>query len=96
MTIGELQLVVDSYKVRKDNEAKEKVALNYNLATFISSFVVRQMNGDQIPPLTELYPDMFESEVQEDLEKQRTEYLKAQLMEFTIGHNSRTNKGGNK
>lgn len=91
MTIGEIQLTLDAFKQMSENKAREKVATNYNLATFISSFVVRQMNGESIPTINELYPDMFSDEIiKEDLEKiekQKTEYLKAQLMEFTIGHN---------
>lgn len=88
MTISEINIYFNAYNEREKQRQKEIMATNYNLASLISSFVGRIMNGKQLPGIYELYPDLFEAPMES------WEVYKAQFSEFADRFNKQ--RGGNK
>lgn len=86
-TIYELQIIIENYIETKTNEVKEKVALTYNNASLIANFVCRGLNGDKIPSLSELYPEMFAEQVKPEEEDKALQLYKEQFLDFANGHN---------
>ena len=90
-TIGELKLIVDNYVESKNNETKEKFAYSYNNACLIASFVCRGLNGEKLPPIHEIYPDMFvdEQKVDEERQKAMLSLYKEQFIDFANARNKK-------
>ncbi len=90
-TIGELKLIVDNYVEDRNNEIKEKFAYSYNNAALIASFVCRGLNGDRLPPIHEIYPNMFvdEEKVNEEKQNKMLSLYKEQFIDFANARNKK-------
>ena len=95
LTIGEIRTVVLNYQHEQELKAKEAIVTNYNLATMVSSFVMNGMNGKSNPSLLELFPDMFQEELQKQKEEEDARYwqlYKEQMLDFAAAHNKKRAK----
>lgn len=95
MTIGEIRTVVLNYQHEQELKAKEAIVTNYNLATMVSSFVMNGMNGKSNPSLLELFPDMFQEELQKQQEEEDARHwqlYKEQMLDFAAAHNKKRAK----
>lgn len=103
MTLKEMLQVMESYKRKIDQQAKQNLAMNYNLAGLVSDFVARKLNGKKIPSLYETFPALANPEdMKKSMEKQneQQEYneamrYKIKFMEMATAHNIKR-KGGAK
>lgn len=86
MTIGEINLLIQTFQEKEEIRAKEILASNYNLASMIASFVGCSLAGKQIPDINELYPTQFQEEkpIEEDMSWM---IYKEQMIDFAIAHN---------
>ena len=84
-----------NYQQEQELKAKEAIVTNYNLATMVSSFVMNGMNGKSNPSLLELFPDMFQEELQKQKEEEDARYwqlYKEQMLDFAAAHNKKRAK----
>lgn len=93
-TYGELIEILEIYKETRDNEVKERISNNYQLAYLTAIFTNRANNGKNPPTLFELYPELFEDEQQEQEDNSWMIY-KELMLDYTIEHN-KTTKGVSK
>ena len=97
MTIGEINLQIETFQEKEKIKAKETLAVNYNLAYMVANFVGRSLNGKKIPSINELYPDTFETKSIEERKQELLErsindanYIalqKEKLLDFAIARN---------
>lgn len=95
MTYGELMLIIKTNNEMLKTKAKETLINNYTLATMVSSFVNKQLNGKPIPKVEEMYPRIFmEDRPKEEKETlTKTEYNRAMMMkEMFIDFANRRNE----
>ena len=83
-------MLIEAYAARVEEEAKQKFAYIYNNAALTAIFVCKGLNGDKIPTISEVYPDMFKAEV--DVEKTLQIY-KEQFIDFANAHNKKLKRG---
>lgn len=86
MTIGEINLLIQTFQEKEEIRAKEILASNYNLASMIASFISCSLAGKQIPDINELYPTQFQEEKPIEEDKSWMIY-KEQMIDFAIAHN---------
>lgn len=86
MTIGEINLLIQTFQEKEEMRAKEIIATNYNLATMVATFVGCSLAGKQIPDINELYPTQFQEEKPIEEDKSWMIY-KEQMIDFAIAHN---------
>lgn len=92
MTVGEVTEYIDVQSEKEKAKAKEVLISNYNLASMVASFIGNALNGDSIPAIQDLYPDMFKEEAKQEEEKNnklQTAILKEQLLDFAYEANKR-------
>lgn len=86
MTLGEINALLLGRRKQLEDEAKEKLMLDYHLAANVAAFVNLGLNGKPIPSFFELYPNLIEEEPQED---KGWILYKEQLIDFANSHNKR-------
>lgn len=59
MTLAEMKLIVNAYKEKEDERAKEILASNYELAFNIVTFLGMTLDGKKIPSMNQMYPTAF-------------------------------------
>jgi hypothetical protein len=87
-TFGEIIDTIQAVNNKRQEEAKEQIAKDYNMATMISSFVSYRLNGKQIPKLNELYPGLFQEQQQED----NWQIQKEMMIDYAIRVNKQRSK----
>lgn len=87
MTLEEINLCIKSYQQKEELKAKEILASNYNSAFLIASFVGAMLNGEQIPTISQIYPDQFPEPKEE--ENKAWMIYKEQMLDFAIAHNKK-------
>ena len=97
-TLGEIRILIEAYIEKVKEDTKQKFAYSYNNAVLIAIFVCKGLNGDRLPPIEEVYPDMFKSEqdIQIDVDKQDKvlQLYKEQFIDFANAHNEKLKKMG--
>lgn len=92
MTLAEMMIYFDCYEERESVKAKEIIVTNYNLAYSIALFINNSLNGESIPTINDLYPEMFGEAVKNE-EKPVMDYnlirIKEQLLDFAESHNKK-------
>ena len=67
---------------------KGDVANNYMIASLTASFVSSVFSGNEIPTLSEVYPDLFkEEQKEEEIEDKSWMLYKEQFIDFANAHN---------
>lgn len=91
-TLAELLDLFEAYRQRKEEETKNKLAENYNLAYMVSIFNNRADQGKPPPSLQQIFPNMFEELENDEETKKQNELiiLKERMLDFAEIHN----KGG--
>lgn len=86
MTIGEINLLIQTFQEKEEMRAKEIIATNYNLATMVATFVGCSLAGNNIPSINEMYPKEFpqDTPIEEDMSWM---IYKEQMIDFAIAHN---------
>lgn len=59
---NEIKLLLESYKSRQEIKLKENLVLAYQMSTMTAMCVGASFSGNQPPKLSEIYPDLFETE----------------------------------
>lgn len=69
--------------------SKEKLLMNYNLATMIALFVNNTMSGKEIPSINELYPAIYgeEKKPEEDDDYKAMMLYKEQMIDYANEYN---------
>lgn len=83
-TVYELKIIMDNFIETKQNEIKQTIQMNYNTASLVANFVCRGLNGDRLPKVEELYPDLFAADIDEEKVMQ---LYKEQFLDFANAHN---------
>lgn len=87
-TYGEIVELIKLYKENQEEQSKEQLVNNYQIALLTSVFTNRANNGKQPPTLHELYPKVFEEEIpEEEAESNALAFYKEQMMDFALAHN---------
>jgi hypothetical protein len=86
-TVYELKIIMDNFIESRQNEIKTTISMNYNTASLIANFVCRGLNGDKLPALEELYPDLFAAETTPEDEEKAMQLYKEQFLDFANAHN---------
>ena len=69
LTLGEINLCIDTYNKEQSEKAKERVNMAYLFSSLTSRFVNLQLNGKKIPPIDEVFPALQEEAPQEQIDK---------------------------
>jgi hypothetical protein len=102
MTIAELERAVKSKKrvlrQQQEAEAKTRASFDYILADLVGRSVARiYSNSVVIPPISEVYPTLFDSKEIEEMKAQKQDELSAlRFRQFAQSFNKRFLGGANK
>lgn len=79
-------------------EAQEKASYNYILADLIGRSIARiYSSANKMPPISEVYPSLFENEaVEEEIQKKKDELSALRFRQFAQSFNKRFRKDGDK
>lgn len=81
MTLSELKIVLQDYKEKEEQRAKEQSIISYTQATMVAQFVNLCLNGKPIPSYNKLFPDgETDKKNQEEIEYKKAMLLKEQFM----------------
>ena len=100
LTLGEIKLVLETYRDTQQQAAEEKLSITYNQAVMIADFVNLRFNGKQLPSFNEVFPNLAQNKMSEkekkELEYKQAMFLKEQMMFAAKQHNAkrRKNNGG--
>ena len=72
-----------------EERSKMELINNYNLATQIAQFVNLGLNGKPIPPISELYPGLFNQSASKPAEDNRWMLWKEQMIDYANQHNKK-------
>lgn len=59
-SVYEIGRLFEAIVKKKQEEQKEKIAINYSLARNIANFVALAFNGKEIPNIYDTYPGVFD------------------------------------
>lgn len=95
MTLAELVRFIESYKRRERNRQRERALYDYTLANLIGRSVARIYNSSNTyPDISEVYPNLFESEELEEQKQKQKDILSAlRFKQFADAFNKKF-KGG--
>lgn len=90
MTVAEIQRYMEGAVWRMRSQAQ----FDYTLANLIGVSTARIMsNGVEMPPIEQVYPNLFEEEKEESviqaIEDKKMEDSKNRFLEFALQHNAR-------
>lgn len=91
MTIAELERAVESKKRMMKYQQQEKAAFDYTLADLIGRSVARvYSSSNQLPPIYEVYPTLFDSETIKESRQEKIDELSAlRFKQFAASFNKR-------
>ena len=94
MTLAEIIRHIESRKRVMKVDAKEKATYYYVLADLIGRSVARiHSSSNQMPPIAEVFPSLFDSEeIEEKLQEKKDELSVLRFKQFTQSFNRRFNK----
>lgn len=89
MTILELERAIKSQQKIDDFRRREKANFDYRLADLIGRSISRIYNSNnKMPPISEVYPELFSSEeIQEAKRQQQEELSILRFKQFVYSHN---------
>lgn len=92
MTLGEITLILKTFRDKEEQRAKEQTAIMYNQSVMIADFVSLRFNGKDLPSYQELFPSEEQKEVNKEVEYKKAMLLKEQFMFYAKEHNKRRRK----
>lgn len=98
MTIAELERAMQSYKRRKEAEARERASYDYILADLIGRSCARVHSPrNTFPEISAAYPTLFDSaEIAEQKKAKQLELSALRFKHFADAYNTRFKQGGSK
>lgn len=95
MTIAELIRAISAFKRKKKRELQEKASFDYKLADLIGRSVARvYSSSNKMPDISEVYPELFDTEEIEDIKSKKQGELSAlRFKQFAQTHNKKFKKG---
>lgn len=95
-TLGEIKLLIKAYTEKIQAENQQKLAYTYNSAVLIAMFVCKGFNGDKLPYIEEVYPNVFKDLPNNNVDKQDLEIqlYKEQFIDFANAHNKKLKQMG--
>lgn len=96
MTLAELERLFNSKKRMQKERAQEKAYFDYTLANLIGISVARVYNkSNDMPPIEETYPSLFDAEeIQEQKQQKQDELSAIRFKQFADAFNKKFEKGG--
>lgn len=96
MTLAELERLFNSKKRMQKERAQEKAYFDYTLANLIGISVARAFNkSNEMPPIEEAYPSLFDAEkIQEQKQQKQDELSAIRFKQFADAFNKKFEKGG--
>lgn len=98
MTYGEITFHIKQYKARRELQAKEQLATNYNLAALTAQFTIGLLNGNPIPDISTVFPTQFQQEKDQNgltkEDRMRMDMYKEQFIDFANRRNKLFKKEG--
>lgn len=91
MTLAELERYIDSKKRMQKAQAQEKASFDYTLAELIGRSIARiYSSSNQMPDISEVYPQLFDSkEVEERKREQKAQLSALRFKQFAASFNER-------
>lgn len=91
MTLAEIERFIDSKKRMQKAQAQEKASFDYILAELIGRSISRiYSSSNQMPDISEVYPQLFDSkEVEERKSAQKAELSALRFKQFATSFNKR-------
>ena len=87
----EINLIIESYNEKSEEDYKTQLVLNYSLANILSLFVSNRLSGKTIPSLKETYPNLFYNEIIQKEDKSDKSWIifKERFIDFATQHNKK-------
>lgn len=92
--------MIKCYNIKREEDAKDRLATSYNQAFLTANFINTAMNGGSLPSLSDLYPNIFpkqisDEEIQKERDARAMALYKEQMIDFANAHNKkRKTEGG--
>ena len=98
MTFAEVERAVISFNRVRERESKDKATFDYILADLIGRSVARAYHSsNKIPPISEVYPTLFnKEEEQQKIQDKKIELSALRFKQFAQSHNQKFKGGGAK
>ena len=88
LSLAELNMIIEAHSEIQEKQLKITAIQNYQLANLISIDVSCRLNGEEVPTLEQVFPNLFNEPQQE---KEEVDWaairLKEQLLDFAEQHN---------
>lgn len=88
MTYHEIVTAIQEHQKMYELEVKNKLYMNYNLATTIAVMVCSGFAGKKPPKFENLYPNI-DKEVKDITPEKQADFIKAQLFAFSENYNKK-------
>ena len=88
LSLAELNMIIEAHSEIQERQLKATAIENYQLANLISIDVSCRLNGEEVPTLEQVFPNLFNEPQQEEKEVDWAAIrLKEQLLDFAEQHN---------
>lgn len=87
LSLAELNMIIEAHSEIQERQLKATAIENYQLAFLISMDVSCRLNGEEVPTLEQVFPNLFNEPQQEEEVDWAAIRLKEQLLDFAEQHN---------
>ena len=87
LSLAELNMIIEAHSEIQEKQLKVAAIQNYQLASLISIDVSCRLNGEEVPTLEQVFPNLFNEPQQEKEVDWAAIRLKEQLLDFAEQHN---------
>lgn len=87
LSLAELNMIIEAHSEIQEKQLKVTAIQNYQLANLISIDVSCRLNGEEVPTLEQVFPNLFNEPQQEKEVDWAAIRLKEQLLDFAEQHN---------
>ena len=87
LSLAELNMIIEAHSEIQERQLKATAIENYQLANLISLDVSYRLNGEEVPTLEQVFPNLFNEPQQEEEVDWAAIRLKEQLLDFAEQHN---------
>ena len=87
LSLAELNMIIEAHSEIQEKQLKVTAIQNYQLVNLISIDVSCRLNGEEVPTLEQVFPNLFNEPQQEKEVDWAAIRLKEQLLDFAEQHN---------
>ena len=87
LSLAELNMIIEAHSEIQEKQLKVAAIQNYQLANLISIDVSCKLNGEEVPTLEQVFPNLFNEPQQKEEVDWAAIRLKEQLLDFAEQHN---------